>query len=110
MKAKPVIVKDNQYVEVAITEATHICLKFPGPIPDRVIPFSLSGARDGTSNWTWNGDTEKPTLRPSILTRIDFELNDAFVCHSWVTDGNVHFLSDCTHKLKDQVVPLLDFE
>ena len=28
------------------------------------------------------------------------------VCHSFVTDGNIQFLSDCTHSLAGQTVPL----
>jgi hypothetical protein len=28
------------------------------------------------------------------------------VCHSWVTNGRIQFLSDCTHSLKDQTVEL----
>ncbi len=28
------------------------------------------------------------------------------VCHSFVTDGQIQFLGDCTHKLAGQTVPL----
>lgn len=31
------------------------------------------------------------------------------VCHSFVTDGNIQFLDDCTHELKGKTVPLEDF-
>ena len=28
------------------------------------------------------------------------------VCHSFVTDGRIRFLGDCTHALKGQTVPI----
>ena len=31
------------------------------------------------------------------------------VCHSFVTDGKIRYLNDCTHHLKGQTVELLDF-
>ena len=108
MKAVPVILKDFQYVQVEAGEATHIKLVFPGPISERIIPVVSSGGRGGTPNWSWNGNTERPTLRPSVLTRVDFGAKDSIICHSWVTDGLVHFLPDCTHSLKEQILPLVD--
>ncbi len=50
--------------------------------------------------WTWNGDKEKPTVRASILVRGQYR------CHSFITDGKIQFLSDCTHELKGQTVDL----
>jgi hypothetical protein len=31
-------------------------------------------------------------------------------CHSFVTDGKIQFLGDCTHALAGQTVPLEDFD
>jgi len=65
--------------------------------------------------WSWNGDVERPTFMPSILvTRpavpdADEEFKEWRVehrCHSFLTDGNIQFLSDCTHELSGQTVPL----
>jgi hypothetical protein len=56
--------------------------------------------------WTWNGDTEKPTVNPSIL----FNPGQDQCCHLYVTDGALHFLGDCTHSLAGQTVPLEDIE
>lgn len=50
--------------------------------------------------WEYNGNAEKPTFRPSVLARGEF------ICHSFVTDGQIAFLSDCTHHLAGQTVPL----
>ena len=57
--------------------------------------------------WTWNGDPVRPTISPSILT--SEETLDGQVisrCHSYVEGGNIRFLSDCTHALAGQTVPL----
>jgi hypothetical protein len=81
--------------------------------------------------WTFNGDYEKPTFTPSILVRgtkftekgeEDYEAwHDAgspkreepfdhfqTICHFFVTEGKIQYLSDCTHKLAGQTVDLLD--
>lgn len=37
-----------------------------------------------------------------------FDKQPPHVCHSFVTDGKIRFLSDCTHDLADQTVPMED--
>jgi hypothetical protein len=54
--------------------------------------------------WEWNGDMIKPTFSPSIMVRAGIPLQT--VCHSFVKDGNIQFLGDCHHELKNQTVPL----
>lgn len=54
--------------------------------------------------WQWNGNAEKPTVSPSIRVR-----TGETICHSFVTDGKIQFLGDCTHKLKGQTVEIPDF-
>lgn len=104
MKAKPVkLVYGEGYFDCPIEEATHVELKMPGPLPYRVLPVIIKGTREGTGCWTWNGDTEKPTLRPSILTQ-----NHLHRCHTWVNDGQAQFLDDCSHDLAGTTVELLD--
>lgn len=57
--------------------------------------------------WQFNGDMEKPTFSPSLLVRWTYgENREPRVCHSFVTDGMIQFLSDCTHTLAGQTVPL----
>ena len=81
--------------------------------------------------WGWNGNVEAPTFTPSVLvTGRDFtEKGDAdfeawhaagcpkpapefdsmdLRCHTFVTDGQVQFLTDCTHKLAGQTLLLPD--
>ncbi|WP_298357471.1 DUF6527 family protein [Rhodoblastus sp.] len=59
-------------------------------------------------SWEFNGDYDRPTFRPSIL--VSLPADDEFpaeVCHSFVTDGQIHFLGDCTHELAGKTVPLV---
>lgn len=86
--------------------------------------------------WTWNGSLSAPTLTPSVLIRTGHyvphvrELDGdkpapcwctwnaehpdepapfkCTVCHSFVRDGQIEYLSDCTHALAGQIVPMLD--
>lgn len=65
----------------------------------------------GEATWQWNGDTARPTLSPSVLVTYNgpdagIEGAPAAVCHSFVRDGQIEFLGDCTHALAGQSVPL----
>jgi hypothetical protein len=83
-----------------------------------------------TNGWSFNFDFKKPTFTPSILVRgytispegramidrgepvppgMDEYPGTPTVCHSFVRDGNIEFLTDCTHKLAGKTVPLEDF-
>ena len=103
MKAEPRKLTPEGYRPCSAEEATHVRLRMPGPIPYRCLPVQLGGSRRDTGNWSWNGDVDKPTLKPSILTD-----NGRVRCHTFVNDGVVQFLVDCTHDLKKTKVPLLD--
>lgn len=86
------------------------------------------GERKGDT-WTFNGDQEKPTICASVLVtsnkwvppvtaenmdewrRAPWEQHEEkTVCHSFVGAGSIKFLGDCTHDMKDQTVPLPDWE
>lgn len=80
--------------------------------------------------WSWNGSGDKPTFQPSVLVtwtepaalgnpdllqsqiadkqagKIDKIPQADKVCHSFVTDGRIQFLGDCTHQLAGQTVDL----
>lgn len=80
----------------------------------------------GAGGWQYNGNPDKPTLTPSILVRgghyapgyggkgcwcdPDPDGDDwgfkCQQCHSFVTDGRIQFLSDCSHALAGQTVDL----
>ena len=63
------------------------------------------------SGWTFNGDEERPTFSPSLLVKYngpDADTNGApaAVCHSFIVDGRIQYLGDCTHKFAGQTVDL----
>lgn len=61
--------------------------------------------------WTFNEDFDKPTFSPSVLVTTeaykdaDFDI-PASRCHSFVREGRIEFLSDCSHKLAGQTIEL----
>lgn len=56
--------------------------------------------------WSFNGDVDRPTFSPSLLVRWGKHGAMDQVCHSFVRDGQMQFLSDCTHHLAGQTVTL----
>ena len=61
--------------------------------------------------WTYNENPDAPTISPSLLVTYDGPdagQGDAppRVCHSFVKDGMIQFLGDCTHQLAGQTVPI----
>lgn len=62
--------------------------------------------------WEWNGSLENPTVTPSILiTYGDHTPPDRVaVCHSFVREGRIQFLGDCTHEFAGYTVPLPKFD
>ena len=86
---------------------------------------TMPGANGG-STWGWNGSDERPTFTPSVLVRSGHYVTGpgsdcwcnlkqrtgrespfrCVCCHSFVRDGMIEFLSDCTHELAGQTVPL----
>jgi hypothetical protein len=124
VKAKPVkLVYGDGYHQVPVDEATHVELNFPGPVGKLHLPVIQSGTRAGTGCWTWNGNVDKPTLRPSVLHEGTYVCTDAehatlmagghveprhYRCHTWVNDGQAQFLDDCSHELRGQTVDMLE--
>lgn len=85
---------------------------------------------EGANAWQWNRNIDAPSFSPSILVTtghylqghnpedgcwctyqtVDPDCDFKCVrCHAYVTQGKIHFLSDCSHALKDQVVDLPDY-
>lgn len=78
-------------------------LKFwcPGCVEAHVVRIAPT-----PSPWEWNGDTQRPTLSPSVLVNPGRANPASHVCHSFVRDGYIEFLSDCSHELAGQTVEL----
>lgn len=71
--------------------------------------------------WTFNGDYNVPTFSPSVLctwsepnddpAKFDHPCFDVEkVCHSFVVNGVIQYLSDCTHELAGKNVDMVDFD
>jgi hypothetical protein len=84
-------------------------------------------------HWSYNGNPEAPTFSPSVLARSGHHMDghdgrscwctynadqvasgkepSSFKCrrcHSFVSNGMIQFLDDCSHALAGHTVPLAD--
>ena len=66
-------------------------------------------AHGPNDTWQFNGDVDKPTLSPSVLVNQGRRNPGSHVCHSFVRDGQIQFLSDCTHDMAGQTIELPDW-
>jgi hypothetical protein len=104
----------------------HYCFVCPGCNEEHCVavdtPFT-NGAK-----WAFNGSLERPTFSPSLLIRTGRHVDPKWfnempegeqkewlrkhstICHSFIRDGRIQFLDDCTHELKGQTVEIKDYE
>ena len=101
---------------------------FECPGCDMYHVVNVKGDRSKGPVWGFNWNDEKPTFTPSLLVRwtstpkeLEEDENGDLVmqsdgrikgakdevCHSFITDGKIRFLNDCTHKLAGKTVDLL---
>ena len=60
--------------------------------------------------WGYNGNPDKPTFTPSVRVRWTHgPQHEPRVCHTFVTDGRIQYLGDCTHALAGQTIDLPEF-
>jgi hypothetical protein len=77
--------------------------------------YTIKAYNNVGPTWQWNNSMDKPTFSPSLLvnfTQWDEEQKVGVkrVCHLFMNDGKIQFLSDCTHKLAGTTVDMLDVE
>ena len=62
--------------------------------------------------WTFNGDLYKPTFTPSLDVKWVITNSNVIKerCHSFVTDGMIHYQGDCTHIFAGQTLELLGID
>ena len=98
--------------KISIASNNFAIFECPGCKESHGIPIA------GDHAWGWNGSIESPTFTPSILVRYpanpdaieEFkEWRTERRCHSFVTDGRIQFLGDCTHSLAGHTVDLPDW-
>ena len=71
------------------------------------MPHSIRHGVGGGPRWGWNGNVDAPTFTPSILVRYHWGTErKEVICHSFVTDGRIQFLNDCTHALAGQTIDI----
>ncbi len=118
------IVIDNAVISIS-QDGTRAIFKCPGCGDHHGVWIKDTPGDGPRALWAWNGSREKPTFTPSILAQrtmheppVTPENIDEWkrkpwvqtavkqVCHSYVTDGMIQFLGDCTHALAGQAVPL----
>lgn len=79
--------------------------------PGCEVPHGINVGDGPGPRWTWNADVEKPTFTPSILVNFTWGHERVpHVCHSFITDGRIQFLGDCTHALAGQTVDIPDWD
>lgn len=68
------------------------------------------GCGHSLNGWTFNGNLESPTFSPSLLvTGYLNKENPDGRCHSYITDGKIQYLSDCTHAFAGKTIMLNEF-
>ena len=69
--------------------------------------------------WSFNGDFSRPTFAPSLLVRTGPTDPGAWPegrvpkntrCHLFLRDGQLQYLSDCTHELAGRTITLAEVE
>lgn len=83
------------------------------------------------NRWNFNNDLDNPTFKPSLLYTTGHYIQnnskgdcwcdykertgkdapfECLRCHSYVTDGRIRFLNDCSHELAGQTIELPEIE
>jgi hypothetical protein len=105
-----------------------VCFICPGCNEEHQVWVNGSRREGNSASWGFNGSMDKPTFTPSILIRSGHyapghntstcwcTYNEehkekpapfqCMVCHTFVRDGKIQFLNDCTHHLAGQTVEL----
>jgi hypothetical protein len=115
-------------MKARVFDAEHgtVCINCPGCKTQHYLNVD---PKNGRPCWGFNNDFEKPTFTPSLLVRtgkyvppddtwyksLTAEQKEnvdrhSAICHSFIKEGMIQFLSDCTHSMANQTVPLLELE
>lgn len=67
--------------------------------------------RPNSPKWSWDGNKSKPTFSPSVLVTGKYGAEQKELrCHSFVKNGEIQFLNDCSHELAGKTVPMVKLE
>jgi hypothetical protein len=79
----------------------------PGCKTEHIIVSRAGANCSHKVEWGFNGDVDRPTFSPSLLVRWEYRNgNPTQICHSFIRNGQIQFLGDCTHSLAGQTVDL----
>src|SRR5687767_10565316 len=64
------------------------------------------------AQWGFSGDLKKPTFTPSLHVKGECGETGAVttLCHSFIRDGHIQYLSDSAHDLKGQTIELPEID
>ena len=101
-----------EYIETPTKDKQHISADYCFMCPGCGVYHGVwtTNRNDNQAIWQFNGDVNKPTVSPSLLVRFTPMNGKDAVCHSFINDGMIQFLSDCTHKLANSTVELPEIE
>lgn len=97
------ILLSRKIIEATSGTYTHWC---PGCESRHLINTTSQNANKAI--WTYNHNHESPTFHPSVNMRIESG-SEVRVCHYIITDGQIMYCSDTTHKFSGMSIPLPDF-
>ena len=63
------------------------------------------GLKNEGGHHQFNMNLERPTVSPSLVA----DFTPGKICHSFIKDGKIQFLSDCWHQLKGKTVELPEY-
>lgn len=102
MKAKLRTIDDHGVVYDALMFVCPGCVAGGPSGYDGIHMLPVNTMDVGKPSWDWDGNLERPTLNPSILTQ------GYSRCHSFLRDGIFEFLGDSDHPLAGQRIPIPD--
>lgn len=99
--------------------------KCPGCGNDHIAIIKRRADNPNGPEWTFDGNMGKPTFNPSFLTKYTRRITDdeharimageklnipQSVCHIFVRNGQIQYLSDCTHGYAGKTIDMVDME
>lgn len=92
---------NHRMAKFHLIEENYVAWHCPGCESGHGVPVNEHKSGRG---WQWNGSLDSPTLAPSILVNVGRANPDAHLCHTFINNGMIQFLPDCTHNMAGKTV------
>lgn len=104
----PIIDERHYRTTLAKDAPTKLYHRYWCPGCDTLHQITINPDKNGLgAGWDFTGTLEKPTYQPSQLTTWGGPVGQPERrCHTFIKDGQIQFLTDSTHELAGQTVPL----